>query len=151
MLKLKMTIKMKGQKKFVKKQFSTLVAKNLKIILFIIGLSLTIWRGFECLEKFYHSNYSTRVIMVPTIETIRPAITICPGYYFAFKNDILNKYGIKDRSDYKISNLYGNDTSINESDLYSLVTQSFTEIVKSIKIVFKSGRKLSIETFEELR
>ena len=97
------------------------------------------------MEKFYHSNYNTRVHIQSS------AITICPGYYHAFKTDILNKYGIKDKFEYKGSNLYGNDSSINERDLYNLVTHNFSEVVKSAKVYLKSGRKFTTDKFDEIK
>lgn len=61
------------------KQFA---AKNfIKSFFFCIGLTLTIWRSYECFQKYLHENMSTRVTMVNNIETIVPSIVICDEGY----------------------------------------------------------------------
>ena len=61
------------------KQFA---AKNfIKSFFFCIGFTLTIWRSYECFQKYLHENLSTRVTMVNNIETIVPSIVICDEGY----------------------------------------------------------------------
>ena len=59
-----------------------LTDRYLRPIVFCIGLSLTVWRSFECLQKYQHQNLSTRVTMVQSFETLSPAIVICPSAEF---------------------------------------------------------------------
>ena len=52
--------------------------------LFCIGLTLTIWRSYECLQKYLYHNLSTKVSMVKSNETIFPTVVICPTYTESF-------------------------------------------------------------------
>ena len=48
-----------------------------RILIFGVGLSLTVWRSFECLEKYINANLSTKVTMVESINTTLPSLVIC--------------------------------------------------------------------------
>ena len=89
--------------------------------------------------------------MLSSFKTILPAIIICPGYHSAFRDDILNKHGIRDRFDYKKSDLYGNDSLVNERDLFNLITHNRDDIVKTMKVKLKSGKNISNIKFLEMR
>ena len=52
--------------------------KRVRQILFCVGLSLTIWRSYECLQKYTNQNLSTKVTMVKSDETFFPSIVVCP-------------------------------------------------------------------------
>ena len=69
-------------------------AKSFKAILFAIGLSLTIWRSHECLQKYSNSNLSTKVNMFNSFETVLPVIVICPSYMESYNSTNLNNIGI---------------------------------------------------------
>ena len=56
----------------------------LKTTLFLIGLSLIVWRSYECLQKHLHESLGTRVAMVKSYETIIPSLTLCPAYLEAY-------------------------------------------------------------------
>ena len=56
-----------------------LTDRYLRPIVFCLGLSLTVWQSFECLQKYKHHNLSTKVTMVQSFETLSPAIVICPS------------------------------------------------------------------------
>ena len=134
---------MKRTRKVVRYFLVKIISKNLRRTVLLIGIFLTLWRGYECLQKFYNSNLSTRVNMVSSTETISPVIVVCPHYWSAYKEDVMAKYGIKDRKDYMYSNLQGNDSSIDEKVLYEMITHNFTEIVSDIFILFKNGDRIT--------
>ena len=52
---------------------------SVKSLIFCVGLSLTIWRSSECLQKYLHANLSTKVTMVKTNEVILPSLVLCPA------------------------------------------------------------------------
>ena len=53
-------------------------------ILFCLGLGLTIWRSYECLQKYLYYNVSTKVSMAKSNETLAPSIVICPTFDSAY-------------------------------------------------------------------
>ena len=59
--------------------------RNFQKILFVIGLILTFWRSYECLQKYLYSNLSTKVTMESSFDIVRPSIVICPTYQESFK------------------------------------------------------------------
>ena len=58
--------------------------QRLKSALFCIGLSLTIYKGFDSVKKYRYANLSTKVTMMNSFETILPVIAVCPDYLEAF-------------------------------------------------------------------
>ena len=60
------------------------IMDTFKTILFCIGLILTLWRSYDCLLKHLNENLSTRVVMVPSYETLFPSLTLCPHYHEAY-------------------------------------------------------------------
>ena len=58
--------------------------KHLKSVLFCVGLSLTIYKGFDSVQKYRYANLSTKVTMMNSFETILPVIAVCPDYLKAF-------------------------------------------------------------------
>ena len=83
-------------------------AKSFKAILFAIGLSLTIWRSHECLQKYSNSNLSTKVNMFNSFETVLPVIVICPSYMESYNFTNLKSIGIANAEEYRNGNWYGN-------------------------------------------
>ena len=81
--------------------------------------------------------------MVSSTDTFQPVLIICPGYFQSYKVKEMNKYGIKDRKDYWNSNLQGNDSTLDEKDLFDIITNNLTEVVHDIEILFKSGKLVS--------
>ena len=116
------------------------ISRNLRRTILIIGILLTLWRGYECLQKFYNSNLSTRVSMSSSADTIPPVMVICPDFVKAYKENVLAKYGIKDRWDYMKNNLHGND-STNEKILFERITNNFSEIVQDMSSLLNTGKK----------
>ena len=57
---------------------------HLKSVLFCIGFSLTIYKGFDSVKKYRYANLSTKVTMMNSFETILPVIVVCPDYYEAY-------------------------------------------------------------------
>ena len=53
-------------------------------ILFCLGLGLTIWRSYECLQKYLYRNVSTKLSMVKSNETFAPSVVICPTFDSAY-------------------------------------------------------------------
>ena len=58
--------------------------KMITQILFCLGLSLTLWRSHECLQKYLYQNLSTKVTLVKSNETVFPTIVICPKFDSAY-------------------------------------------------------------------
>ena len=59
-------------------EIKNLISKNkLQSIFFCIGLSLTIWRSCECLEKYLHDNLATKVFVVENHKTTLPSLVVC--------------------------------------------------------------------------
>ena len=131
---------MKPRNIISRRKFVRSVSLNLRRIFIVIGIILILWRGYEGLKKFYGSYLSTRVDMVSSKDTVSPEIVICPAYWPAYKMDEMNKFGIKDRNEYKYFNMKGNDSSIDEEVLYNKITNNFTEIVIDVAVLFKTGK-----------
>ena len=58
--------------------------KRVTEILFCLGLCLTIWRSYDCLQKYSNQNLSTKVSMVKSTKTFFPSMVICPTYNSAY-------------------------------------------------------------------
>ena len=82
---------------------------NLKLILFIVGFSLTLWRAKECVKKYLNYNLSTRVTLVKSYQTVQPNIVVCPLFFAAYNTLELKKIGIS-VDDYRNGNWTGNST-----------------------------------------
>ena len=121
-------------------KFVRSVSLTLRRVVIVIGIILILWRGYEGLKKFYSSYLSTKVDMVSSKDTVSPEIVICPAYWPAYKMDEMNKFGIKDRNEYKYSNPKGNDSSVDEKVLYNKITNNLTEIVTDVAVLFKTGK-----------
>ena len=115
--------------------------KNIRILLFWIGLALTIWRGYECLQKYLHSNVSVRIEMVKSNETTGPSLTICPEFFSSYNEKILKQLGInKSYNYYRNGEWYGNST-LDGRTIFRSVTHNFSDIVESLTVRFKGGGK----------
>ena len=57
---------------------------HLKSVLFCIGFSLTIYKGFDSVQKYRYANLSTKVTMMNSFETLLPVIAVCPNYFEAY-------------------------------------------------------------------
>ena len=68
--------------------------KRVTQILFLVGLNLTIWRSYECLQKYLNQNLSTKVSMVKSNETFFPSIVICPTENNAY--NLRYRFEVKD-------------------------------------------------------
>ena len=115
-------------------------AKSFKAILFAIGLSLTIWRSHECLQKYSNSNLSTKVNMFNSFETVLPVIVICPSYMESYNSTNLNNIGIDNAEEYRNGKWYGN-SDLDGTAILKYVTHEFSDLLKKIKILFKKGKK----------
>ena len=58
---------------------------NFQNILFTVGLILTFWRSYACLQKYLYSNLSTKVTMESSFDIVRPSVVICPTFEDSFK------------------------------------------------------------------
>ena len=58
-------------------KLAILIERYLKIVLFSIGFTLTIWRSFDCLQKYNNENLSAKVSMVKPFETYLPSLVLC--------------------------------------------------------------------------
>ena len=136
----------------MKGPFLTSSVNHFRVLLFIIGLSLTLWRAYQCLEKFNNFNHSTKVGLKPNSETVIPAIVNSPTYHTAYNKIILNKHGFENRRDYLYA-LESNDSSVDSKQLFLNLTPELKEIVQYIKITFTSGDEIEEESmiFKELR
>ena len=135
------------RKIFSKKKIIQILSLNLRRIILVISICLTLWRGYEGLKKFYHSYLNTRVDMVSSTKTVSPEIVVCPAYWPAYKMEDMNKAGIKDRNDYKNSNINGNDSSIDARVLFNKITNNLTEILNDVAILFKTGKYVRHKVF----
>ena len=72
----------------VHKLFSFFLS-NLKSVIFCVGLCLTLWRSFDCLNKYFNLNLSTKVTMVRSFEAELPAIIICPEFFSSYNLRLL--------------------------------------------------------------
>ena len=84
--------------------------------MFSVGLVLTLWQGFNCLEKYLQFKRSTRVKMIQSKNTLKPALIICPDYDFAYNKTLLKQIGISSVKQYKQGKWKGNSTEDPEDD-----------------------------------
>lgn len=122
--------------------------KKIRVLLFSIGLSLTLWRGYECLQKYFQANLSVQINMVDSHQTFVPSLTICPEYSRAYSETNLNKIGIGKANDYRKGEWYGNST-LDGSRIFQYVTHNFSDLVQSFSIRFKKGEKLIYSGFSK--
>ena len=69
---------------------------HLKKVLLCIGICLTLWRGYECFQKYLYSNLSTKVSMLKSSETFMPSLVICPSYFSAYNQRFAQKDFLSD-------------------------------------------------------
>ena len=115
------------------------IAQHLKILIFVIGLILTLWRSWECLEKYLTSNLSTRVKMMKSYETVLPAVVICPDYFASYDVNIMNKLGIESIKNYQNGDWFGDDSSKTGKEIFKEVTHNLSGLMETFTVLFKSG------------
>ena len=81
-----------------------------KVFMFSVGLVLTLWQGFNCTDKYLQFNRSTRVKMIHSKDTLKPALIICPDYNYAYNKTLLKQIGISSVEKYKQGKWKGNST-----------------------------------------
>ena len=124
--------------------------QKIKILIFSIGLFLTTWESFNCLQKYLHSNLSVKMTMARSNETIFPSLTICPEYFWAYNLTNLNRIGIEKANDYRNGDWYGNST-LDGRIIFESVTHNFSDLVESFRMRYKSGEKRDFSgSFEDL-
>ena len=117
--------------------------RNLRSILFLFGLILTVWRSWECGDKFLNNNLSTRVKMEKSYETILPALVVCPEYFAAYNLTKLQDFGIDSATSYRKGNWFGNTTSVEGAKIFKSVTHDFHDILHSFSVLYKNGKRLT--------
>ena len=134
--------------------------KRVTQILFCLGLSLTIWRSYECLQKYFNQNLGTKVSMVKNNETFFPSIVVCPTkdiaynlrYYFedkdiqiyiVFNYSNLQKIGINTVDDYKNGNWYGN-SSKSGHEIFLDVTHNISDLIEKFYVKHDGNGKRSM-------
>jgi hypothetical protein len=105
----------------------------INILIILIALTLTTWRGHDCLERYLQFHRGTVVKMLDMDKTIMPALTICPSYGEGYKKDKLNQFGISGFRDYRNGNIKGN-SSMDERSIYAEVTHSVSTLFDEMKI-----------------
>ena len=63
---------------------SNVSEQRIRLLIFSVGFTLTIWRSCECFQKYLHSNLSVRIDMVKNTDTFAPSLTICPEYFISY-------------------------------------------------------------------
>ena len=125
---------------------------HFKVMLFCIGLLLTSWRSWNCIEKYLEFSKSTRLKMVSSQDTLKPALTLCPSYSYAYNERNLNNFGISSRKDYRYGNWRGN-SSLDPKEIFLNVTYNIEDFIDLIAFRFFSGRKIKFtnSSFSSLR
>ena len=77
--------------------------RHIRAIVFCIGFSLTIWRSYDCIDKYLQFNPVTKVDMVNSENTLAPALILCPEYYSAY-NQIKERVNNKPNVSFPVSN-----------------------------------------------
>lgn len=128
------------------------IVNNLTIILFTIGLTITIWRAYTCLQKYYNLNLSNKISLKSNSKTVVPFIIVCPSYNIAYQPSVLKKHGIEDRREY-LKSLRSNDVAVDPRELFQQLTRNFSELIYDIKYVDKSGHVAGKDVlhFREIR
>ena len=116
---------------------------------FCFGLCLTMWRSYGCLQKYLNNNLSTKVKMVNSFETFRPVFVVCPSSSSSYKLRNLKKLGIKDASDYRQGNWYGN-SSMDGKRIFKYVTHELFDLIKSMVIYYNDGKEDHTEPVQSL-
>ena len=106
-----------------------------------MGLTLTVWRSYECLEKYFKANLGTRIKMKSSYETILPMIVLCPEYFAAYNENRMRRVGIADKKSYQNGKWFGNDSSKSPEDVFKDVTHDLGELIESFSVLYKSGIK----------
>ena len=123
---------------------------HFKEAFFCFGLLLTIWRSYGCLQKYLNNNLSTGVKMVNSFEKMfRPVFVVCPSSSSSYKLKNLNKLGIKDASDYRQGNWYGN-SSLDGKTIFKYVTHELSDLIKNIVVYYNGGKEDHTEPVKSL-
>ena len=102
-----------------------------KVFMFSVGLVLTLWQGFNCLEKYLQFKRSTRVKMIQSKNTLKPALIICPDYDFAYNKTLLKQIGISSVKQYKQGKWKGNSTEDHKTIFKERVLLIYTHIMSN--------------------
>ena len=111
---------------------------QVQVLLFLIGLFLTLWRSFECINKYLEFSRSSHIEMTDQEDTLMPALTICPDYFIAYNQEKLGKIGIGSFNAYKKGTWRGN-SSDDAKTIFKTVTQDFDALIHYISFRFSSG------------
>ena len=104
----------------------------LQTAFFFIGFILTLWRSYDCIEKYFYQNLSTKISMESSYDTILPSLVLCPPkpkeynerwsmtsniqllikifQWCSFLFSALNSIGIENVMEYKEGNWFGNSS-----------------------------------------
>ena len=104
---------------------------HIKASVFCIGLCLTIWRSYDCIDKYLQFNSITKVDMVNSEDTLAPALIICPEYHSAYNKSRLLEFGKTDPQEYKDGAWRGNST-IDEKDFFNIITYGLEDIIEKL-------------------
>ena len=128
---------------------SNVSEQRIRLLIFSVGFTLTIWRSCECFQKYLHSNLSVRIDMVKNTDTFAPSLTICPEYFISYNETNMNKIGIQNANEYRLGNWYGNST-LDGGTIFKSVTHNFSDLVNNVTIHLEAGEEITFTKFDNL-
>ena len=112
---------------------------HIKVSVFCIGLCLTIWMSYACIDKYLQFNPITKVDMVNSKDTLAPALVLCPDYHSAYNQTRLLEFGISDDQEYKNGGAWKGNTAMDEKRVYNLITYDLQNLIEKLEIKLSSG------------
>ena len=117
-------------------------------ILALIGFNVSLFlkQAFLCFKLYKTDDSSMSVNMENTGDAEFPALTICPDYFEAFKEEELTKFNITKRDIRVFDFMKFNSTSLDTWEQYQKVTHNLQDIVEKFTISMTKALKGSRHT-----
>ena len=65
----------------------------LKVVIVLICISVLCWQVRKCLDRYLQYDTTTTLSVKRTGDSTFVALTVCPAYESAYKDEVLNIYG----------------------------------------------------------
>ena len=108
---------------------------SLRYFLFVSCLSALAWESYVCLQKYLQFLQNTEVTFEKSTELPFPVLIVCPAYLVAYNTTKLRYFGIQSREEYR-SGEWGQNSTIDQRDIFKQVTHEVDDIIENIVIRF---------------
>lgn len=107
----------------------------IKLAIIVTCTLLLFVQSEKCFKRYFQFDTTATLSVKPTGEATFLAFSICPAFEEAYKNDVLAKYGIRERNYQKgVYNPSINPENASHEDIFNEATYTLEEIVKEIRL-----------------